>query len=323
MNGLVLGKFYPFHKGHEYLIEEASKRCTNLTVLVCSLARESIQGRIRYEWVKKTFPNVNVVHVTDENPQYPEEHPDFWNIWKSTIKRAHPQKIDVLFTSEYYGEPLSKVLGCKHECIDLERKKFPISGSLIREKPFANWDFLPSLVQPYFVKKIVITGAESTGKTTLCENLAQHFQTKWVPEYARLFLEANNRHVIYEDIQEICKGHIELEEKTIYGANKYMFIDTDMIITKLYSLIYFKKVPDLVIDQILQRNYDLYLVLAPDVPWVEDPQRDLPHYRENFHAWLLHELASLNKKYYVITGSFSERFSKAVEIIQNEFSNLW
>ncbi len=323
MNGLILGKFYPFHKGHEYLIQEASQRCTNLTVLVCSLLRENIQGKLRYEWVKKTFPSVNVIHVIDENPQYPEEHPDFWNIWKATIKRVHPERIDILFTSEYYGEPLSRVLGCKHECIDLERKKFPISGSLIREKPFANWDFLPDIVKPYFTKKILITGAESTGKTTLCETLAKHFNTEWVPEYARMYLEAKNRYVVYEDIQEICRGHIELEENKLTNANKYLFIDTDMIITKLYSLIYFKKVPDSVIDQIIQRNYDLCLVLAPDVPWIRDPLRDLPNYRDSFHNWLLQELSFLNKKYYIITGNFSERFSKAIEIIQNEFSDLW
>ncbi|MCX7999646.1 MAG: adenylyltransferase/cytidyltransferase family protein, partial [Leptospiraceae bacterium] len=116
-NGLILGKFYPFHNGHKYLIEEALKRCDHLTVLVCSLKRETIDGKLRYKWVKETFPNVNVIHVTDENPQYPEEHPDFWEIWKATIQRAHPEPIHVLFTSEYYGNPLSQVLSCRHECI--------------------------------------------------------------------------------------------------------------------------------------------------------------------------------------------------------------
>ncbi|MCX7998986.1 MAG: AAA family ATPase, partial [Leptospiraceae bacterium] len=276
INGLVLGKFYPFHNGHKYLIEEALKRCDHLTVLVCSLKKETIDGNLRFKWVQETFPSVNVIHVTDENPQYPEEHPNFWEIWKSTIQKAHPEPIHILFTSEYYGNPLSQVLSCRHECIDLERKNFPISGSLIREKPFLNWDFLPKNVKPYFTKKIVITGSESTGKTTLCEKLAEYFQTEWVPEYARILLESKNRHVIYDDIEEIRKGHLELEDKKLQFANKYLFIDTDMIITKLYSLIYFQKVPDSVLDSIIQRKYDLHIVLAPDVPWVEDPQRDLP-----------------------------------------------
>ncbi|MCX7998666.1 MAG: ATP-binding protein, partial [Leptospiraceae bacterium] len=169
----------------------------------------------------------------------------------------------------------------------------------------------------------VITGAESTGKTTLCEKLAKHFQTDWVPEYARILLDAKNRHVIYEDIEEIQKGHLELEDNKLKFANRYLFIDTDMIITKMYSLIYFKKVPESVLDSILQRKYDLYLVLAPDVPWIDDPQRDLPHFREDFHKWLIQELKFFQKRYFLISGNFEERFQKALKIIQEEFSELW
>ena len=314
-NGLILGKFYPFHKGHEYLIQEAVQQCENLTVLVCSLQKETISGIIRFEWVKKTFPNINVVHVTDENPQYPEEHPNFWDIWKTTIQKAHPNPIDVIFTSEDYGYPLAKVLGCKHIEIDKERKKFPISGTKLRENPYKYWEFLPEVVRPCFVKKIVITGAESTGKTTLCQKLAKEFETIWVPEFARIYLEEKQKSVEKEDILRIAKGHTELEDEYTLKANRVLIIDTDMIITKLYSQIYFQTVPKFVLDEIQKRKYHLHIVLTPDVSWVADPLRDLPHFRDEFHKLLLEELQKVQAHYQIVSGNYQERFHKAKEII--------
>jgi HTH-type transcriptional regulator, transcriptional repressor of NAD biosynthesis genes len=315
-NGLILGKFYPFHRGHEYLIREGLKICEHLTILVCSLQRETILGEIRFGWVKETFPECKVIHVRDENPQYPEEHLDFWNIWKTTIQNAHPEKIDVIFTSEDYGEPLANVLGCKHIAIDKKREIISISGTDVRKNPLQNWKFLPKLVQPFFVKKIVITGAESVGKTTLTEKLARHFGTLWVPEYGRVYLEEQNKKVEYEDIALIAKGHLALEDQCIDNAKQFLFIDTDLIITKLYSQIYFNKIPEFVLENIDIRKYDHHIVLTPDVPWVEDPCRDLPHFRENFHSMLVEELNNYNCKFTVIQGDFEERFEKAKTLIE-------
>ena len=136
--GLVLGKFYPLHKGHIHLIQSARKKVNKLYVLVCSLKREAIPGDLRFYWMKETFPDLDVYHLTDENPQFPEEDPNFWEIWKRSIRQFIKEPIDIVFTSEEYGEMLAKKLNARHICIDLERKTFPISGTQVRESPFKN-----------------------------------------------------------------------------------------------------------------------------------------------------------------------------------------
>lgn len=104
---------------------------------------------------KKTFPNIEIHHLTDENPQYPEEHPDF-GIYGYQVYENLSSKIDIVFSSEIYGEELAQYLNAKHVCIDLERKTFPISGSQIRKNPMRNWDLISNAAKPYFVQKIVL-----------------------------------------------------------------------------------------------------------------------------------------------------------------------
>ncbi len=150
LTGFLLGKFLPLHRGHMYLIEYAHDRVDHLTVLVCSLKREPISGKLRYRWVREQYPTVNVQHFAEDVPQSPEEHPDFWNIWLNVIRRFVPTGPDLVFTSETYGDQLAEILGARHVCVDLERKTFPVSGAAIRDDPLAYWDFIPPPVQAYF-----------------------------------------------------------------------------------------------------------------------------------------------------------------------------
>ncbi|MDX1958113.1 MAG: AAA family ATPase [Leptospiraceae bacterium] len=320
MNGLILGKFYPFHKGHEFLITEASSQVDKLTILVCSLKSETISGEIRFQWVKRRFPKLNVIHVQDENPQYPQEHKDFWNIWLKTIYDHHPEKIDVLFTSEEYGNELSHHLNAKHICIDIERKNFPISGAIVREDPISSWEFLPEVTKPYFLRRVVITGPESVGKSTACKILAHEFGTISVPEYGRTFLENKNDELVYEDILEIGMGHKATEDTLSFYANKLLILDTDLIITKLYSKLYFQKYPEWLDKEIQKRKYDLYLIFTDEVEWVSDSLRDFPENRKEFLNSVIEEIEKANGHYKLISGNnYSERIRSAKAEIQNLF----
>src|SRR5690606_33017292 len=104
-HGLVLGKFLPPHRGHQFLIDFARRYAERLTVLVCTLERDPIPGHLRFEWVRRMCPDesIRVVHVTDDVPQTPEEHPDFWSIWRDLIQRYAPGRLDYFFASEDYG----------------------------------------------------------------------------------------------------------------------------------------------------------------------------------------------------------------------------
>ncbi len=140
-----------------HLIETAQRRVDHLTVLVCSLQREPIPGALRYQWVRELYPTVNVQHSTEEVPQYPEEHPDFWNIWLNIIRRYVPTGPDYVFTSEAYGDPLAAILGARHICVDIDRKIFPVSGTAVRENPRAHWALIPPPVQDYYTQQLGLT----------------------------------------------------------------------------------------------------------------------------------------------------------------------
>jgi NadR type nicotinamide-nucleotide adenylyltransferase len=148
--GFLLGKFLPLHRGHMYLIETAMAQVDHLTVLVCTLAREPIPGALRYQWMRELYPAVNVQHFAEDVPQYPEEHPDFWDIWLNVIRRYVPVGPDIVFSSELYGDKLAEVLGARHVCVDLPRQTFPVSGTAVRANPQAYQQLLPPVVQAYF-----------------------------------------------------------------------------------------------------------------------------------------------------------------------------
>jgi len=321
-HGLVLGKFYPPHKGHLYLIEEAKKRCDLLTVVIASLKAERIPGSLRFEWLKALTKDkdVNIVWIQDENPQYPEEDPNFWNIWKQSIEQAiynsQSSPIDSIFSSELYGDPLGKVLGVPHELIDLGRKNFSISASQIRNEPSKYWDFIPELLRPYFLKRVVITGPESVGKSTLTQMLGDYFQTSIVEEYAREYLESKGRYVIEEDILQIGKGHLNLELEMSKQSNRILFLDTDHITTKIYSEYYFKNCPKWVELRAKNLQYDESIFLDIDVPWIADPQRDLGEVREDIKSIFHLELKKANRSYKLVSGSFLQRAEIAKSIIE-------
>ncbi len=142
----------PPHRGHIYLVEEALKHTEELYILVCTLDSQPIAGSLRYAWMKELFPQAKVIHVTDENPSYPHEHPYFWNFWIRTIRRNTPADIEVVFTSEEYGDQMAGLLGIQHIKVDPLRENVPVSATMIREDPEGFLHFLPENVKDYFRK---------------------------------------------------------------------------------------------------------------------------------------------------------------------------
>jgi NadR type nicotinamide-nucleotide adenylyltransferase len=317
--GMILGKFMPPHRGHQHLIDYARKRTRHLTVLVCSLMNEPVPGHIRFEWMKELYPDLNIVHVTDENPSEPGEHPEFWEIWTDTIRRNMPTAPDAVFTSESYGDELARRLGARHVLVDLSREHVSVSATQIRANPFEHWPYIPDCVRPYFVKRVAVVGAESTGKTTLARKLAEHYKTVWVPEYAREYLDSKNAHCELSDIPQIARGQMESESRLARRSNRVIFCDTDLMTTTVWSDHYFGQCPDWIKQAACEHKYDLSLLTDIDVEWVADPQRDRPHMRDYFHDRFRRELESRQRRFVIINGSFDERFKRAVSAVDDLF----
>lgn len=316
-HGLVLGKFMPPHLGHVYLIDFARHYADELTVVVETEPDQPVPGDLRFRWVREMFPEVNVVHLTDCNPQDPSEHPDFWNIWRQSLTSILPRPVDFVFASETYGTKLAEVLDARFVPVDTSRSSVPVSGTAIRESPLVHWDYIPRIARPYFARRVCIFGPESTGKSTLTADLARHFETVAVPEYARTHLEMQEGHISESDIPLIARGQMAAEDALAFNANRLLFCDTDLLLTTIWSDWLYQSCPDWIRTAAEHRTYDLYLVTDVDVPWVEDSVRYLPEERQSFLDRCLSELDRLDRPFRLISGSWEQRWQSAVAAVED------
>ncbi|GAB4455197.1 MAG: hypothetical protein Fur0028_10390 [Bacteroidales bacterium] len=158
----------------------------------------------------------------------------------------------------------------------------------------------------------VIIGPESTGKTTLCKQLAEHFKGVWIPEYARFYVEQIKRPYTYDDVIHIARKQIEIEESMKVNSVDYLFFDTDLIITKVWLLHVYKQCPEW-IDAFLKSTYrKSYFLCYPDLPWEFDPVRENPHLREYLFNWYEKELINYGFNYFIINGTEQQRLNNAL-----------
>ena len=308
--GLIIGKFMPPHAGHQYLIDGAREQVSRLHLGLFSKSAEPIPGDLRAAWLRELYPNVQLHHIQLEHAvDYADEAA--WDFWVQTIRSVLPAAPDLVFTSEPYGDELAHRLGARHVLVDASRSRVPVSASQIRANPLAHWEHLPPPVRPYYVRRVCLLGAESTGKTTLAAALAQHFGTVWVPEYAREYLSANGNVVTLADMPNIARGQAESEERLARQANRVLFLDTNLLTTYIWHEHYFGEVPDEIRDLAAARIAHLYFVTGLDVPWVADGLRDSPGQREHFHQRFCDELTARGLAYTVLSGSHEARLAQA------------
>jgi NadR type nicotinamide-nucleotide adenylyltransferase len=192
------------------------------------------------------------------------------------------------------------------------------------------------------VKKIVVIGPESTGKSTLCEQLAQHYNAMWCPEFAREYLLTNGKDYAYEDLLTIAKGQLALEDEFMVmlkgqssivnkkssgnsqftsrwpsGHNSLLFIDTDMYVMKVWCEFAFGKCHRFILDQVVARKYDLYLLCNTDLPWTMDELREYPDLETRRTLYNMYKDILLNQAvpWIDISGNNEERLVKAIEAV--------
>ena len=157
----------------------------------------------------------------------------------------------------------------------------------------------------------MVIGPESTGKSTLSEALAKELNTVWVPEYARGYIDDLKRSYIEEDLLQIAKSQVALEDNMLHKANDFLVCDTDLNVIKVWSEHAFKRCHVEILEQIAQRKYDLYLLTNIDIPWTEDPQREHPDMRGYFYNIYLDIVQNSGVKWLDIRGTHDERLRAA------------
>lgn len=305
--GVVIGKFYPLHAGHQYVIETALSKLDFLTIVVCGKRGQIVKGDVRGEWIRKIYPGVRVKVI------YHNILDDDDEAWaKNTIKWIG-YRPDLVFTSEYYGDHYAKLMGAVHIPVDIPRKKFPVSGTAIRNNPLSHLDYLHPVVRAYFVRRFCFVGAESVGKTTLAESLAKKFKTSWVPEYGRFYTEGrvNSKFSKWEsrEFEHIAKVQNSFEDELAGYANKILFCDTNSFATYVWEELLVGKGSGEVEALFRRMKYDFYIVCDLDVKFEQDSVRMAKSRRKWMHKRFLDLLDKYNFRYVVVSGDFKKRLN--------------
>lgn len=314
---VVIGKFYPPHRGHKFLINTAASQAEHVTVIVCGKKEHNIPGEVRGNWLREIHPGVTVLVIDDI---YSDDDSKEWADLTIGWLGYSP---DAVFTSEDYGDRYAAFMGSTHVLVDKARLQVPCSGTAIRTQPFAQWEYLEPPVRAWFVKRICVLGAESTGTTTLAQALARELNTCWVPEYGREYSEEKMRRGddlwTTEEFVHIAEEQNRRENAAARQANKVLICDTDAFATTLWHRRYMGFENSNIARVAAERPCHLYLLTGDEIPFVQDGYRDGEHIRHEMHGWFKQALACQPVPWRLVQGSPEKRLSEALSLIQEHF----
>lgn len=333
--GLIVGKFCPLHKGHEYLIETALEACERLVII--SYTKPEYLGcevEKRRAWLAELYPETVRLVVddawlvetkqTDRYERVPDNDTDEHIHRCFTAWLCHSvlgETVDAVFTSEDYGDGFAKVVAdvqsapVQHICVDKARLAVPISGTLIREDPSRYRAYLSDIVFDSFIKRAVFLGGESTGKSTLAKAVAAHLGTEYVPEYGRDLWEQKGGELVFEDMLHIAQTQIAREDAFARRSTDWLFCDTSPLTTAFYSQDMFGKT-DPELDRLSMRNYNLTFLCAPDFEFVQDGTRQDAAFRARQHDWYLENLHDRQINFIELKGSLDNRLQDVLAALR-------
>jgi NadR type nicotinamide-nucleotide adenylyltransferase len=310
---LVVGKFYPPHKGHHFLIDSALSRSGQTIVLVCDTPGLAIPAELRASWLRDVHPTADVRVVPDIGKD------DDSRAWAKHTVGFLGFAPDAVFSSEAYGDGYAQAMGCTHVCVDKARLTFPVSGTAVRTDPFSNWEFLEPPVRAHYAKRVVVIGAESTGTTTLARALAAQYRTAWVPEFGRLYAEGKygSGDPIWrtDEFAHIAGQQSAMEDHLARSANKVLICDTDPFATTLWHERYMGFRSAEVEKIAAARTCDLYLLTGDEIPFEQDGLRDGEHLRHAMHSRFEEELRRKGVPWSLLRGPHENRLAEATGLI--------
>ena len=333
--GLIVGKFSPLHRGHVLLIERALEACDELVLL--SYAKPDYPGcgtAIRRRWLEALFPQARLLVVDDDwlaerrrqgladpfaavpDDSEPEDLHRRFTAWLA--QGVLGLTCDAVFTSEDYGAGFAVVLAQEfghevtHVCVDRARRTIPVSATAIRQDLHLRRDFLPPVVADDLPTRLVVLGAESTGKSTLCAAMGARWREPVADEFGRELWLAKDGRLVLSDMLDIARVQVAREDQLLADVRHTLICDTSPLTTAFFSRAMFGKiVPEL--ERLALRPYDLTFLCMPDFPFMQDGTRQDEDFRKALHETYVAHLTSHGIPFVSLSGGIDDR----LETIEN------
>lgn len=358
-HALIVGKFFPPHVGHEYLVRTALEFSRRVTVLVLAASSEPLPMELRAQWLRQCFPDAQGLRVVAALDDVPVDFDDeaIWRAHVDVMRRAlsrdaaahdEPERpVDVVFSSEEYGETLARWFGARHVCLDRGRALHPISATAIRRDVAGCWMALPAPVRAGLALRVGLVGAESTGTTTLARDLCDALRarggtwarTEWVPEYGREYSvnllavaratdpAARPEDAVWteEDFVEIAREQNRREDEAARQGGPVLLCDTDAMATAIWHERYLgtrSASVERIADAMAPRA--LYLLTDhADVPFEDDGLRDGEHLRAWMNGRFADVLSAGPTPWHMVSGPPDHRLRSALRHIDDAMNGWW
>lgn len=326
--GLTLGKFAPFHRGHQLVVETALAEMDELVVLVYATDVTEVPLQVRAGWIQELYPTVRIIEAWDGPDGYGDT-PEICREQETYIlKKLNGLRISHFYSSEFYGDHVSRALKAKDRRVDEARQTVPISGTQLRADYFTGRKYIAPHVYADLITKVCFMGAPSTGKTTLARALAEQHKTVWMPEYgADYWLEHQvDRRITLEQFEEIAPEHNRRENQLVLASRNYLFCDTSPITTYVFAKDYHGCVSP-VLTQLAreaEKRYDLFFLCDTDIPYADTWDRSGDQKRQWFQNQITDDLAERRVPFFRISGPLEERITQVNRVLQQyrKFSNV-
>lgn len=357
-HGLIVGKFFPPHAGHEYLIRTALELCGRVSVLVLAASSEPLPMEWRARRLRECFPGCEELRVVAALDDVPVDYDDeaIWRAHVDVMRRAltgdaaaHDEPelpVDVVFSSEEYGDTLARWFGARHVCLDRGRALYPISATAVRRDLIGCWTSLPEPVRAGLAMRVALIGAESTGTTTLARDICDALRarggvwarTEWVPEYGREYSvnllavarahdpSARPQDIVWTeaDFVDIAREQNRREDDAARRGSPVLVCDTDAMATAIWHERY-RGARSARVEEVAgaMAPRALYLLTDhADVPFEDDGLRDGEHVRGWMNERFADVLRASGVPWHLVSGPPDERLRVALRHI-DDASRVW